>query len=69
MYHISLSTTTSVASRNLSVGSARHSIVANISPHSKKRRKSFSYAFTSNFLRLLHFTSVPFLCAVKAVEG
>ena len=52
------STITSIVSKSLLVGSVQYSIVANISPHRKKRRILLSYAFRSNFLGSPQATSL-----------
>lgn len=54
-----LSTTTSAASRNLSVGSVLLSIVANNKLYNKKAQDLLSYAFRSNFLGPLHRSRRP----------
>ena len=54
-----LSTTTSAASRNLSVGSVLLSIVANNKLYNKKAQDLLSYAFRSNFLGSLQVGAVP----------
>ena len=64
-----LSITTSVASRNLSAASVLHSTVANISPHSKKRRNLLSYAFRSNFLGALQKVSFDRLFFIQKWGG
>ena len=52
---------TSIVSKSLLVGSVLLSIIANISPHRKKRRILLSYAFSSNFWGALQYFLGVFL--------